>query len=107
MITKIYIAGKVSGENFQEATLKFAQAQQEIEALGYEVVSPLEIVNDGNASWIDAMKLCIKSLVDCDAVLLLPDYRSSKGALLENRIALQLELTIFKDLKLIPKLIKS
>ena len=106
MISKIYIAGKVSGENFQEATLKFAQAQQEIEALG-QVVNPLEIVNDGNASWIDAMKLCIRILVDCDAVLLLPDYSSSKGALLEKRIALQLELTIFKDLKLIPKLIKS
>jgi len=104
MISKIYIAGKVSGENFQEATLKFAKAQLEIEALGYEVVNPLEIVNDGNASWIDAMKLCIKSLVDCDAVLFLPDYKMSRGACFEYRIALQLQLTIFKDLKLIPKL---
>jgi hypothetical protein len=50
------------------------------------------------------MKLCIKSLVDCDAVLFLPDYKMSRGACFEYRIALQLQLTIFKDLKLIPKL---
>lgn len=92
MKPKIYIAGKVSGEKIHEVTMKFGKAQKQLEALGYEAINPLEVVNDWKADWKDAMKLCIKALVDCDAVLFLPDHKESKGAMLEFDIARKLEI---------------
>lgn len=89
---KIYIAGKVSGQLIHTTTINFGTAQKQLEALGHEAINPLEVVNDWKAEWADAMKLCIKALVDCDAVLFLPDYKTSKGALLEWDIARKLGL---------------
>ena len=92
---KIYIAGKVTGLPIHEVTMKFGKAQKELQDLGYEAINPLEVVNDWKATWQHAMKLCIKALVDCDAVLFLPCHKESKGALLEFDIARQLEMKRF------------
>lgn len=89
---KIYIAGKVSGEKIHECTMKFGKVQKQLEALGLEVVNPLEVVNDWHAPWKEAMKLCIKALLDCDDVLFLQDYLSSKGAMMEYTIAKSLDM---------------
>lgn len=96
---RIYIAGKVSGEPIHEVTMKFGQAQKELEELGHKAINPLEVVNDWKAEWDHAMKLCIKALLDCDAVLLLPDYRHSKGALLEFDIARRLNIKRYYSTK--------
>jgi|SRR5690606_17890573 len=84
---KIYIAGKVTGLPIHEVTMKFGQAQKEIEAQGFEAVNPLEVVGDWKCDWKIAMKKCIKALLDCDAVLFLPCWMDSKGAILEHKIA--------------------
>lgn len=63
---KIYIAGKVTGEPLAECTMKFGEAQKHIEALGFMAVNPLEVVNDFHTTWENAMKKCIKALMDCD-----------------------------------------
>ena len=91
---KIYIAGKVTGEPIAECTMKFGEAQNKIEALGFTAVNPLEIVGTFNISWQDAMRKCIKSLMDCDAVLLLPDAFKSKGAITEMQLAIRLDIKI-------------
>jgi len=96
---KIYIAGKVTGEPIAECTMKFGTAQKEIEALGHEAINPLELVNNWKAQWQDAMKICIKALLDADAILLLPDYRDSKGALLEFDIARRLDIKRYYSTK--------
>lgn len=98
-MAKIYIAFKVSGEPIHEVTMKFGKAQKEIEELGHEAINPLEVVNDWKMPWRLAMNLCIKMLVDCDAVLLLPDYRQSKGALLEFDIARRLGIKRYYSTK--------
>ncbi len=81
---KIYIAGKVTGLPQQEVVAKFAKAKQEIEGMGFEVVNPIEVVNDFATPWNEAMKLCIAALLECNAVVLLPCWKSSKGARLEK-----------------------
>lgn len=96
---KIYIAGKVSGEPIAECTMKFGIAQKELEDLGFEAINPLAVVNDWKAEWSNAMKLCIKALLEADAVLFLPCYRASKGALLEFDIARRLDMPRFFSTK--------
>lgn len=91
---KIYIAGKVTGENQAECIAKFKKAQCQIEDSGHEAVNPLEVVGDWNATWRDAMKKCLTALIDCDAILILDDWHSSKGAKIEFRLAMDLGMTI-------------
>ncbi len=89
---KIYIAGKVSGEDMAACTMKFGQAQKEIEKQGFEALNPLEIVGTWHVTWEAAMRKCITAMMDADAVLFLPCWTESKGAIIENRIAADLNM---------------
>lgn len=88
---KIYIAGKITGLPIHEVTMKFGAAQKKLENKGYEVVNPIAVVNDWDTTWDNAMRKCIAALVECDSIALLPDWKSSPGAILENDIAQKLE----------------
>ena len=87
---KIYIAGKVTGENQMECAYKFAAAQEELEKHGFEAVNPLEVVGDWETPWEIAMPLCLAALETCDAIFMLPDYIHSRGALIEKGRAIEL-----------------
>lgn len=102
MKPKIYIAGKVSGEKIHEVTMKFGKAQKELEALGYEAINPLAVVNDWHTTWRNAMTKCIKALVECNRMYVLPDYQKSKGAMIERMIAELLEMKVYENLKDVP-----
>lgn len=88
-----YICGKVTGEPIAQCTMKFGGAQKKLEADGYHVLNPLEVVGDFHLSWEQAMKLCIAALLTADVVVLLPDWRQSRGALLEVNLAKELKIT--------------
>lgn len=106
-LSKIYIAGKISGLPMKEVTAKFAQAQKDLEGVGYTVVNPVELVRNylhshypnqtlsDEAIWRIAMRVCIKELVDCEAVCLLPDWQESRGATIEQQLALDLRIPYF------------
>jgi len=100
---KIYITGKVTGEPIAECTIKFGTAQKQLEALGHQAINPLAVVNDFKATWQDAMKLCIKALMDADAIYLLACSNNSKGAAVEIELAKHLQIPMFNNLKNIPK----
>lgn len=89
---KIYIAGKVTGEDQQECITKFAAAKDLLEVMGFEAVNPLEVVGDWKASWPEAMKKCIKALMDCDGIYMLEDWRFSKGATFEYQLSVKLHI---------------
>ena len=92
----IYIAGKVTGLPQDEVIAKFALVQKEIEALGFEVINPTQVVGDWQTPWDKAMRMCIAKLTQCDAIVLIPDWISSKGAKIEYEIAKQLEIPDFR-----------
>lgn len=92
MKKKIYIAGKVTGLDQQEVIDKFADMQRILEGFGFEVVNPIVVVGDWNASWETAMKRCIKALMDCDAIYLMECHSASSGALMELQLAINLEI---------------
>jgi hypothetical protein len=100
---KIYIAGKVTGELIHECTMKFGAAQKEVEALGHEAINPLAVVNNWHATWQEAMKLCIKAMMDADAIYFLPCTKESKGAMIEMELAAALKIKMCTTLKSLPK----
>lgn len=107
MKKKIYIAGQVTGEDFREVAVKFAKAHAEIEKLGFIPINPIELVQNyfiknvafqpitEDEEWKIAMQECIKALVECDAVVLLPCWEKSKGAKIERQLAEDLGIQIF------------
>lgn len=96
---RIYIAGKVTGLPLHEVTMKFGEAQKTIELLGFEAINPLALINDWKCDWSVAMKKCIKALLDCDAIVILPDWEQSKGAKIERQLAEDLDIQIFNYTK--------
>jgi hypothetical protein len=102
---KIYIAGKVTGEPIHSCALKFAMAQKEIEALGFEAVNPIEVVGDFKSRWAPAMKKCIKAMMDCDALFILPCAKGSKGAKIEKNLAFDLKIPVYQTLDILKALL--
>jgi len=111
MKKKIYIAGKISGLPMKETAVKFANATFNLINQGYDPINPVELVQNylfennylllqlsDNKLWKIAMRVCLKELVDCDGVLLLADYKDSRGALIESKLAIDLGIPTFHDI---------
>jgi nucleoside 2-deoxyribosyltransferase len=94
MKKKIYIAGKVTGLDREKCLEKFAISKRGVEELGYEAVNPMELVPEGT-EWNPAMKICIKALMDCDGIILHPDWSDSEGAIFEQGLAWKLGIENF------------
>lgn len=82
----IYISGRITGDECYRA--KFANAETVLRNLGHVVLNPT-IFPDG-LEYEKYMYLDFAMLDVCDTVLLLPDWRKSKGAMRERRYALEL-----------------
>jgi len=115
---KIYIAGPMSGHedwNFPA----FFEAEEKLKELGYETLNPatndganLETAiqnaisaRDAGATWASYMRRDLSNLCLSDAVCVLPNWKSSKGASLEVQVAQALGLPIYvlKDGVLTPR----
>lgn len=95
---KIYIAGKISGLDYEEALATFAQAERNLQGLGFDPVNPTKengLDGDGKQyEWIEYMRRDIPHLLSCEAIYLLPNWQDSKGARLEKHIAEELGMQI-------------
>jgi hypothetical protein len=92
---RCYIAGPMSGlpdYNFPA----FHNKAAELRALGYDIVNPAELNAGNNGSWKDCMRVDIRELVTCDAIVPLPGWENSKGAKLEMHIAESLGLQVIR-----------
>jgi hypothetical protein len=94
---KAYIAGKISGLDYNDAFRKFEKAETLVASLGFEPVNPMKkngLDENGNEhSWAEYMKRDIPHLLQCAAIVLLPCWKDSRGATLEEHIAMELELS--------------
>jgi hypothetical protein len=88
---KIYICGEVTGDpNYQK---KFLKEENRLFALGYEPVNPASFILR-NEEWSKAMRTAIKAMFYCDGISLLPDWKKSKGAKIEERLARDLGIEV-------------
>ena len=77
---KVYIAGKITGDDMYVA--KFWQACEQLENEGFTVLDP-SLLPSGMAP-ADYMRICLAMLDSADCVVLLPDWCQSIGARLEH-----------------------
>lgn len=90
---KIYISGKISGEDPEQVRQKFDDAKCKIMSSATPV-SPLDKDIPWDAPWEQHMKADIKAMLDCDKVYALRDWDNSRGAQLEVFIAQKLNIPV-------------
>lgn len=89
-----YNAGKIGGMPYLTAHKNFEQADKEIANLGWEPVNPLYNGLQANDPWIAHMAVDLCLLASCRAVYFQRNWKNSRGARIEHRVAKFLRKTI-------------
>lgn len=96
---KIYISGKITGLEEHEAFQMFDEVDTELTIKGFEVVNPMTIEHNHDKSWLNYMKTDIKALMECDAIYMLPNWTTSRGAKIERQLAIDLGMKVYENLR--------
>lgn len=90
----IYISGKVTGTD--DYVKRFAKIESRLKLQGWRVVNPVKKCRHfpKGTKWETYMRHNIRLLTRCDAIYLLRGWRQSRGAVIEQRLAVDLGLTI-------------
>jgi hypothetical protein len=95
---KTYISGRISGLPINDVMTKFNLAEKTIIASGHEPINPLKIEGyDVSLTWKQHMCRDIKELFNCEAILMLNDWRDSRGARIEHAIAKETGIIIYYE----------
>lgn len=102
MTDRIYLAGPITNMEWADAKKQFNHmAEYAIMELGFgNIVNPVDHESPDTPLpdeelWQHFMKVSIKKLASCDAILLAPNYHISRGARLEKYLAEQCGLEVY------------
>lgn len=90
---KLYIAGPMTGLpdlNYRA----FFDAETALHDAGYEVENPARNQAEGTASWLAFMRMSLVQISRVDGIALLPGWRDSKGAQIEEDLGRKLGLHV-------------
>jgi nucleoside 2-deoxyribosyltransferase len=96
--TTVYISGPMTG--YEDLNFPaFNNAARALRLIGYTVINPAEFQTDTSgmdqdAAWCMYMRQDIKALMDCDAIVMLPEWPDSKGAVIERDLAIKLGMPV-------------
>ena len=93
----VYIAGKVTGLDYEVVRDKFDGCANKLELRGYVAINPCDFVAP-EIPWKSAMRLCIAALSQADYIWLLPDWENSKGARIEKELAEKMGIKILNPM---------
>jgi hypothetical protein len=90
---KIYLSGKVTGEDYAQVCLKFKKYENKLSEMGHEVVNPVSHI-ESTDTWESAMKKAIILMMPCDTIFMIEDWLHSRGAKIEFELAYKLKFQI-------------
>jgi hypothetical protein len=80
----VYISGRITGDaNYRQ---KFKDAESRLRGAGHRPLNPAARVPPGT-DWRRAMRAALRLMLKSEGVALLDDWRDSKGAKIEARLA--------------------
>jgi len=89
---RYYISGPMTGH--EDANYRyFTKVCEILRKYEYNIFSPHEIPIQ--QSYEDCIKIDIRLLTSCDAIIMLPGWVFSKGAMLEFQVAVGLSLPVY------------
>lgn len=94
----IYLAGPITGvPNYAKA---FNDAATKLRELGWYVLNPVELPT----GWPESayMDVCLSFVRNCDAVLMLPGWEDSDGAVCERALAIKCDKPRFYSVREVP-----
>ncbi len=80
---KIYVAGKITGEERSAVEKKFQAAKELLVNKGHSVFIPTVLPDYKDVSHEDYLYICYSMIDVCDAVYMLDNWQNSKGARME------------------------
>lgn len=93
-MNRLYLSGPITGTNDYMA--RFLEAEVKIEdelsrtgtpGLDFDIVNPTCLPHNHAGSWEEYMAEDLRALGECNIIVMLPDWRGSKGAKLELKRA--------------------
>jgi hypothetical protein len=95
---RIYISGAITGLHPDLVKRNFTRAEEHLFETGWErIVNPTKLLHKSNQSWEECMLTDIEELFRCDAIFMMRNWRSSRGARIEHAIAKELKLEIMYE----------
>lgn len=100
---KVYISGKISDLHVDDFTRSFKKAEEELRRRGHEPVNPVELNHDHtyadslptkHEKWCYYMDIDMQALIRCEAIYMLNNWQTSRGARVERAIAFEMGLQI-------------
>lgn len=87
----IYLSGKIAGLKRAQAMYNFSNAAEKVYDLfagtnSISIVNPMKLP-DVQKSWADFIIRDLMILKDCDAIVMLPNWENSPGAVVEHDFA--------------------
>lgn len=90
---RIYIAGPMTGlPEFNYPA--FHAAAQRLREMGFHVENPAENPEPPCGSWKGYMRMALRQLLTCDAVVLLDSWEKSRGARIEHWLGKRRALSV-------------
>lgn len=99
----IYVSGAYTAETFEQVQENIALALEvgyAVQALGCEplvphISCPPPKATTKEGTWKRAMRSCLVQMLRCDAVLMVPNWKESRGARVERWVALKAGLPVY------------
>jgi hypothetical protein len=92
----VYLSGKITGLPRWYVKLKFGLSEMSLRVSGFDVWNPVSNV-PANASWGNAMQICLDALNRCELVYFHKDWKDSRGARIEFRQAAKMGKVIINN----------